>query len=89
MLIGLCGTLFSVTMFGFSTSFAMAVLSRFLWGLLNGNSGISKCCLAEACILFSITSQDANKRKMTRIFRSAMTPTLPMDLLHLVGTLHM
>ena len=47
MLIGLCGTLFSVTMFGFSTSFAMAVLSRFLWGLLNGNIGVAKCYLAE------------------------------------------
>ena len=47
MIAGLIGTFISIMMFGFSTSFAMAVLSRFLWGLLNGNLGVAKCYIAE------------------------------------------
>ena len=47
LIAGLIGTLLSITMFGFSTSFTMAVTSRFLWGLLNGNLGVAKCYLGE------------------------------------------
>jgi hypothetical protein len=34
-------------MFGFSINFAMAVISRFLWGFLNGNIGVSKTYMGE------------------------------------------
>ena len=50
MIAGLIGTFISIMMFGFSTSFAMAVLSRFLWGLLNGNLGVARSYLAEVCL---------------------------------------
>lgn len=47
MLLGLCGTIFSITLFGFSQNFAWAVSARLLWGLLNGNIGVVKTYLSE------------------------------------------
>ena len=47
MLIGLCGTIFSELLFGFSQSFGWAVAARFLWGLLNGNLGVGKTYISE------------------------------------------
>ena len=49
MLLGLCGTIFSITLFGFSQNFAWAVSARLLWGLLNGNIGVVKTYLSEVC----------------------------------------
>lgn len=40
--IGLSGTVVAVLLFGFSTNFYMALVARFLWGLLNGNLGVVK-----------------------------------------------
>lgn len=51
MLLGLCGTIFSITLFGFSQNFAWAVSARLLWGLLNGNIGVVKTYLSEVCIV--------------------------------------
>lgn len=47
LLYGLLGTAFSAILFGFAPSYPLAVLSRFIWGLLNGNIGISKTYLGE------------------------------------------
>lgn len=49
LLCGICGTLLSVCLFGFSTSFAMANTARFMWGLLNGNIGVAKTYMSEIC----------------------------------------
>eukprot|EP00937_MAST-01D_sp_MAST-1D-sp2_P006963 g6963.t1 len=49
LLCGVCGTIFAVLLFGFSTSFAQAVTARLLWGLLNGNIGVAKTMMAEIC----------------------------------------
>jgi hypothetical protein len=38
----------------YSSSFWMAVLARFLWGLLNGNLGVAKCYVSEVCVLSSV-----------------------------------
>ena len=51
MLLGLCGTIFSITLFGFSQNFAWAVSARLLWGLLNGNIGVVKTYLSEVYIV--------------------------------------
>jgi MFS family permease len=47
LLCGLIGTVISATLFGFSPTFAVALLARFLWGFLNGNIGVSKTYVAE------------------------------------------
>lgn len=47
LLCGLVGTAVSAILFGFSGNFYMAVFSRFLWGLLNGNIGVSKTYMGE------------------------------------------
>jgi MFS family permease len=39
LLLGCLGTILSLLMVGFSTSFAMALVGRVLGGLLNGNIG--------------------------------------------------
>lgn len=39
LLMGCCGTIISLLVVGFSTSFAMALVGRILGGLLNGNIG--------------------------------------------------
>ena len=49
LLCGICGTIFAVLLFGFSTSFTQALTARFLWGLLNGNIGVAKTMMAEIC----------------------------------------
>ncbi|XP_065901214.1 uncharacterized protein [Dysidea avara] len=49
MLMGLCGTIFSITLFGFSQNFAWAVCTRLMWGLLNGNIGVVKTYMSEIC----------------------------------------
>lgn len=38
-----------MTMFGLSTSFWMALISRFIWGLLNSTLGIVKTYVSELC----------------------------------------
>jgi len=47
MLLGVCGTVFSELLFGFSQNFGWAVAGRFLWGLLNGNLGVVKTYVSE------------------------------------------
>lgn len=59
LLCGLAGTVLSSALFGFSSTFALAIASRFLWGLLNGNIGVSKTYMAE------ILDDTNNARGMT------------------------
>ena len=47
MLCGLMGSLVCMLMFGFSETFLMACVSRFFWGLLNGNYAIATTYLSE------------------------------------------
>ena len=47
LLCGIIGTMFSCLLFGFSWNFWMALAARFLWGLLNGNIGVSKVYIGE------------------------------------------
>ena len=47
MLMGICGTVFSELLFGFSQNFGWAIAGRFLWGLLNGNMGVVKTYVSE------------------------------------------
>mmetsp|Transcript_30505 Transcript_30505/g.65715 ORF Transcript_30505/g.65715 Transcript_30505/m.65715 type:complete len:252 (-) Transcript_30505:302-1057(-) len=50
LLSGVLGTAFSAILFGFSPTFAVAALARFLWGMLgSGNIGVAKTYLAEIC----------------------------------------
>ena len=49
MLSGLVATFVSIILFGMSPSYAWAVGTRFMWGLLNGNIGVAKSYLAEIC----------------------------------------
>ena len=49
LLAGILGTLSSVLCFGFSSSFEQALAARFLWGVLNGNSGVAKTYMSEIC----------------------------------------
>ena len=58
LLSGLFGTSVAAVMFGFSPNFIMAVISRFLWGFLNGNIGVSKTYMSE------ITDDTNNARGM-------------------------
>ncbi len=44
---GMLGTLATELLFGFSQNFAWAIAARFLWGLLNGNLGVSKTYISE------------------------------------------
>lgn len=44
---GLIGTAISACLFGFSYNFWLAIVSRFLWGLLNGNIGVAKTYMGE------------------------------------------
>ena len=39
----------AITVFGLSTSYAMALITRFLWGVLNGTDPIVKTYIAEIC----------------------------------------
>ena len=47
LLMGMLGTLATELLFGFSQNFAWAIAARFLWGLLNGNLGVSKTYISE------------------------------------------
>eukprot|EP00667_Euglena_gracilis_P007275 EG_transcript_7354 len=47
LLMGMVGTIFSLTMFAFSLNYAQAVAARFLWGFLNGNIGVIKTYVSE------------------------------------------
>jgi len=47
MLMGLCGTILSITLFGFSQNFVWAVCTRLMWGLLDGNIGVVKTYMSE------------------------------------------
>lgn len=44
---GIIGTLVSTLLFGFSVNYIWAIGARFLWGVLNGNSGVAKVYLSE------------------------------------------
>ena len=55
MLLGVCGTIFSELLFGFSQNFGWAIAGRFLWGLLNGNIGVVKTCVSEVRFNLLIT----------------------------------
>ena len=54
MLLGICGTIFSELLFGFSQNFGWAIAGRFLWGLLNGNLGVVKTYLSEVRIRYQL-----------------------------------
>ena len=47
LLCGLSGTSIAMVLFGFSQSFAVALISRCLTGLFNGNLGVLKAYLAD------------------------------------------
>ena len=47
LILGLIGSVFTSLMFGFTHNFYVVVFARFLWGLLNGNIGVSKTYVAE------------------------------------------
>lgn len=47
MMLGLIGTIVSCVVFGMSESYTVALVARFLWGLLNANIGVAKTMLAE------------------------------------------
>jgi hypothetical protein len=49
LLTGLLGTIAATLSFGFARNFAMAVATRFAWGLLNGNVGVAKTSMSEVC----------------------------------------
>jgi MFS family permease len=47
MLLGLLGTMMSCVMFGLAENYTVALIARFMWGLLNANIGVAKTMLAE------------------------------------------
>jgi len=47
--LGLFGTILATIGFGLSPNFGTAILTRLLWGLLNGNVGVAKTALSEVC----------------------------------------
>lgn len=47
LLIGLTGACISMICFGFSTTFWSLVMSRCMWGVLNGNIGVMKIVMGE------------------------------------------
>lgn len=47
LLIGILGTVLATVMFGFSTNIYLAVFSRLLAGILNGNVGVMRTIIAE------------------------------------------
>ncbi|KAL1922452.1 uncharacterized protein VTP21DRAFT_9991 [Calcarisporiella thermophila] len=47
ILMGICGVTISSFLFGLSKTYLMAIVSRALWGVLNGNIGVIKSMLAE------------------------------------------
>jgi MFS family permease len=49
ILIGLCNTMITTLIWGFSTSLPMAITARALQGLGNGNVGILRTVVAELC----------------------------------------
>jgi MFS family permease len=49
MIGGLVGTTATILLFGFSSSYWMALSARSLWGFLNANVGIAKTYMAEIC----------------------------------------
>jgi MFS family permease len=61
LMLGLLGTALAAGLFGFSSSFWLAVFSRFLWGCLNGNIGIAKTYMGEI-------TDDTNAAKSMAIF---------------------
>ncbi|KAI9289241.1 major facilitator superfamily domain-containing protein [Umbelopsis sp. AD052] len=50
ILMGMTGTMISIFLFGLSKSFAWAIISRALCGVLNGNNGVLKSMIAELTI---------------------------------------
>ncbi|KAF2186390.1 MFS general substrate transporter [Zopfia rhizophila CBS 207.26] len=49
ILVGLCNTMITMLIWGFSTSLPMAITARALMGLGNGNVGILRTTVAELC----------------------------------------
>ena len=51
LLLGVCGTVLSELLFGFSLNFIWAVVARFLWGVLNGYLfGATKAYVTEVSV---------------------------------------
>ena len=49
LLLGLGGTCIMSVLFGLSPTLGVALALKFVWGLLNGNIGVSKTALSELC----------------------------------------
>jgi MFS family permease len=47
LLYGLLGTALCTLVFGIAPNYACALLTRFMWGLLNGNVGVAKTVMSE------------------------------------------
>ena len=47
LLLGCCGTMISMLMFGFATNYWLALGARILGGLLNGNIGVIQTMVGE------------------------------------------
>jgi MFS family permease len=47
LLSGVASTVICELLFGFSQNFAWAIISRFVWGMLNGNIGVVKTYISE------------------------------------------
>ena len=57
VLLGVCGTVLSELLFGFSINFIWAVVVRFLWGVLNGYLfGAAKTYVTEVCARLSLSA---------------------------------
>ena len=49
IMLSVIGVIIAINIFGLATNFWVAMLGRFLWGLLNGNLGIAKTYISEIC----------------------------------------
>ena len=47
LLLGVSFTVSCELLFGFSQNFTWAIIARFLWGILNGNLGVTKTYISE------------------------------------------
>ena len=52
LLVGVTATIIFELFFGFSQTFAWAIIARLLWGLLNGNIGVVKTYISEVSMFF-------------------------------------
>lgn len=66
LLLGCAGTLLSLIVVGFSSTFAMALLGRVLGGILNGNIGVIQTMVGE------LVTRPEHERKFGRFIWSAV-----------------